>query len=343
VRFQIQKADPAHDVCVPGTSDGAGGLALQTLHEWQPGGSQVWFVARDASRFNAVLLPSATLRGQANGFEGASWTAEPTSGILAFDDSGRLVGGSGLLKSFPLLATDPRGGVVVANFPDTIHVGSVESYDASARLRWHASARPVRTGAWPSNEVVTLGVDLRGNALVVLGGASAIANEVRTGVWIDPLGNVGQPFVIGAISRSAGAALFARYGQGFFIRQVTPSGNEWVGQVDALSSSVAPPPDWLVPERTALVQVIKNGAGYALLPPAGIAASPCGQQIAIFDSSGLNCGSIPFPVGPDACVTAAITIGYDGTVVQQFPASMEKQAAVASQTCTWRWWSAFLK
>jgi hypothetical protein len=343
VRFQIQKADPARDVCVPGTSDGVGGLSLQTLHGDQPGGSHVWFVAPDASQFNAISLPAAILKGQADGFEGASWTAEPASAILAFDDRGHLVGDSGLQKSFPLLVADPRGGVVVANFPDTVHVGSVESYDASARLRWHVAARPARTGAWPSNEVIALGVDLRGNSLVVLGGKSALANEVRTGIWIDPLGNAGQAFVIGAISRGAGAAVFARVGQGFFIRQVTPSGAEWVGQIDALSSSVAPPPDWLILERDTLVQVIKNGAGYALFPSEGLAANRCQQQVSIFDASGRSCGSAQFPLGPDACVTAAITIGYDGTVIQQFPASMEEHAAVTTRTCTWQWWSGFFK
>jgi hypothetical protein len=89
--------------------------------------------------------------------------------------------------------------------------------------------------------------------------------------------------------------------------------------------------------------MVHGGRGYAVLPPP--ANSPnCTQLIEVRAPSGASCGTAAFKIGTGgACDTKGIAVGYDGTVVQQFPDSAEQQRADGQGTCTWQWWPGFFR
>ena len=61
--------------------------------------------------------------------------------------------------------------------------------------------------------------------------------------------------------------------------------------------------------------------------------------------SGKSCGSIGFRAATGACETSGLSVGFDGTVIQQLPLEFEKREPMmyGPTTCTWRWWPALLR
>ena len=90
--------------------------------------------------------------------------------------------------------------------------------------------------------------------------------------------------------------------------------------------------------------MVHGGAGYALIDSVGDAA-PCSQQIEVVAPSGKSCGAASFSIASGACSTGRLTVGYDGTVIQQLPRAMESQPdpAWGAHTCTWRYWPGFFR
>jgi hypothetical protein len=92
--------------------------------------------------------------------------------------------------------------------------------------------------------------------------------------------------------------------------------------------------------------MVHGGTGYALIDPAGDVA-PCGQQIEVLAPSGKSCGTASFFIADGACRAGGLTVGYDGTVIQQPPVAMEPVSEIApgfsEHACTWRYWPGFFR
>jgi hypothetical protein len=91
--------------------------------------------------------------------------------------------------------------------------------------------------------------------------------------------------------------------------------------------------------------MVRNGQGYAFLEPFdGHFSDPCSQRIEVVAPSGKSCGTAVFPIASGSCMPASIDLGYDGTVIQQLPSSMERASTTdSSHSCTWRWWPGFFR
>jgi hypothetical protein len=215
---------------------------------------------------------------------------------------------------------EPAGSV------DVVTSVELDAYDAQLAARWQATL--------PIEPVAMAAVDRAGNTLVIIDGDDRFGLNTVAAVWVDHGGKVGAEFKLHAAMPSGSPAhdvvftVAERVGSGLFVG----AEGSWLVQLDTLSAIPAAPPAWLASRPLSNLHVVHGGKGYAVLPNA--AQGDCAQTIAIVSPSGKTCGSQTFRAAAGTCGTAAIRVGYDGTVVQQVP---------ASQKCTWQWWSGYFR
>jgi hypothetical protein len=145
-----------------------------------------------------------------------------------------------------------------------------------------------------------------------------------------------------------GFGLTPRVGNGLFlfqqIRENDRIGIRWIAQINSLATSASPAPAWLQARLNTRLHMARGGRAYAVLPLARD-SSDCTQTIEVVAPAGTSCGTAVFraSAGAVACSMKEISIGYDGTVVQQLPDSLEHQCWFGSCACSWQWWSRFLR
>jgi Divergent InlB B-repeat domain len=346
--FSVPVRQPGDDTCEPGTSDGSGVILVHYNYDFFPGGSDLWTVKPDASGSTEFRKSTfvVDLVGEQTGFEGGTWFQNFAS-IALFTEQGVsqtedvLSEPSMPVSVLPRTVTDPGGGILVANADfGSASTLNAQSYTPAAALRWSFDL--------PAHAVVAgLGTDTAGYTLVVWQLESDRPFGPLTGQWIDPLGNGGPSFAfdIGSVAY----ALYPLVEGGFFVQRFTALASDqvvtdWRGKVDSNSTLLTSAPDWLVKQSAVAVKLIHGRSGYAVTPLIATPVAPCAQQLSIVDASGNACGSFSFPIAAESCTPAPLTIGVDGTVIAQLPTDLEKtDPANRPSTCTWQWWSGFLK
>jgi len=238
-------------------------------------------------------------------------------------------------------AVNPVGGAVTAQILSS--AGSdVVSWDEAANRGW-----TVHT----TMEVVSVGVDRKGATLVI---ANQKFNDSsnRRAFCIDPSRVAGAGFVFG----SEATGLVPRVGDGFFVYDYVPplvtsvlparGMGTPLAQIDSFATETKAPPGWIAARPHKGLHTVHGGAGYALIDPAGDVA-PCSQQIEVVAPSGKSCGTAPFSIADGTCRAGGLTVGYDGTVIQQLPVAMEPVTEIApgfsEHACTWRYWPGFFR
>lgn len=353
--FSVPPDGPANE-CAPGTTDGSGTMVLPTLPKGgaPPGTFLFRFVGLDGllkgsftDRFDDSY--SFDFLEQANGFVAARYDSFGPSNQAdsVFTVSPTGAKGPPQYPGFPFMfdAVNPVGGAVTA-LQDTQSSGPYEivSWDEALNRRW-----TVNTAA----EVISVGVDRKGATLVVVKEKADSSN--LSAFWIDPSGVAGAEFVFG----SQATQLVPRVGDGFFVYDYVPTMVTPVeelpprpemgtplAQIDSFATQTKAPPAWLAARPHKGLHTVHGGAGYALIDPAGDVA-PCGQKIEVIAPSGKSCGTASFSIANGACSTGRLTVGYDGTVIQQLPVSMEPVSEIApgfsEHSCTWRYWPGFFR
>jgi hypothetical protein len=104
-------------------------------------------------------------------------------------------------------------------------------------------------------------------------------------------------------------------------------------------TSCAAPPEWLASLRDQRIEPIRNGTAYALLPDQK-AVSDCSQHVELLDASGASCGGMDLPMAEGSCITEALSVGRDGTLIQTL-AEKAWDCTDPQRGCrpVWRWWS----
>ena len=89
-------------------------------------------------------------------------------------------------------------------------------------------------------------------------------------------------------------------------------------------------------------QIARGGRAYAAVPYGALGT--CNQRLEIVAPDGTSCGATNYPIASGTCTTKDLTVGADGTVIQQLPDAMETFEPVNGQhSCTWRFWAAAAK
>jgi hypothetical protein len=341
VVFRATVGRPERSYCLPGTSNGAGFLALHTSNS-ETSSERIWFVRSDGAPSHSWdgLIPQITY--ELDGFFAIDVTNRLSGTgykLLRFARDGELLetveSGS---QGVALGANDPLGGIFV-NHSRTQQGGDVSSFDDAGRLRFQV----------PVPYLPTFIVDRLGNALT-LSFADMANNHDLIGQWIDHDGKAGPKFqALNGLPDSWRIALYARVGGGVFVHVSTLANGgadvtkrEWVRQFDSLATTGSAPPTWLTSRPDTKIHMARNGTAYAMLSLANMSESPdCAQRLEIVSASGKSCGTATFFVAPGACRSGSLDVGYDGTVIQQLPREKETTDSSGNATCTWRFWPGY--
>jgi len=241
-------------------------------------------------------------------------------------------------------ANDPTGGMIHARLSDaggTLPVTVLlDAIAQNGAVRW---TQPLPETFEPAESAnVRVGVDREGNVLALWNSSlGRFGSSAWAGQWFDHAGTPGTVFQ----ALPAGAvpdALFERVGNGLFLAGFappTPSARTWLGQFEPLATSLTPVPAWLAARPDVTLHMVHDGTGYALLPPPGPSAT-CEQDVQVISPSGQMCGAASFAVGGGACTTSSITVGFEGTVIQQLPREREAACTAGGHQCdcTYRFW-----
>jgi hypothetical protein len=309
--------------CAAGVTDGNGSIALAISNILEPSNGAVHFLGPDGALLARNASTNAVLTGQLSGFEGKVWagsSGNEASKLRVWDKAGSTVA-EGPVQSGNLAAReDPLGGMMVMNFSSSPK--TLESYDASLTLRWRVDVT--------ANAVGGFAVDRAGQTLVVFDADSPKAVDA---VWVDHDGNKGPVFH--ALEKQSsfahlGIDVTQRVGSGLFFRA-----DQW-WQIDSLATTVQAPPDWLARRTFSSLHMVHGGTGYAVLP------LNCGETIEVIAPSGTSCGTATFDAGSGSCPARGMSVGYDGTVLQQLPPP-DGECNGGSCTCTWQWWPGFFR
>ena len=285
------------------------------------------------------------------------WPLGPALDLGSWDAAGNQVGNIIVRATNTVSASDVSGGVLLAG---DIAYGS--PYDTSVpyqhraqmwtgggqafSLRWNqplASPGPV-FGA---------GVDALGRSLVITGGATS---GTITAQWFDGTGSA----LTGEFTLVTG---FVPQAQTWFETSSLIGGGLEVRRMDydksvgivshalvVVTSGMADvhaPPQWMIDRPNRRLQIARGGRAYAVLPlgTGGLDAVnfPCTQTLEIVAPDGTSCGARDYPIAAGNCQTLDMTLGEDGTVMQQLSPTMESLSpsggSVGAHTCTWRFWT----
>ena len=341
VVFRTAVGRPESSYCLPGTSNGAGFLALPTSIAGASIPALTWFVGSDgAPRHSWDGFIQQTIY-ELDGFFGVDVTDRNGTGytLFRFARDGEFLetveSGS---QGVAIGANDPLGGIFV-NHSRTQQGGDVSSFDDAGRLRFQV----------PVPYLSSFVVDRLGNALT-LSFVDTANNHDLIGQWIDQDGKAGPKFhALDGLPDSWRIALYPRVGGGVFVHVSTLANGgadvtkrEWVRQFDSLATTGSAPPAWLTSRPDTKIHMARNGTAYAMLSLANMSESPdCAQRLEIVSASGKSCGTATFFVASGACRSGSLDVGYDGTVIQQLPREKETTDSSGKATCTWRFWPGY--
>jgi hypothetical protein len=184
--------------------------------------------------------------------------------------------------------------------------------------------------------------------LVLTEGTASFGPDTLAGQWFSETGAAltGEFLALSGagLTPSVDLELSPLVGGGLALRRITfgpaPT-STWVGLFTSGAASSAPAPAWLASRPNTRLWLVRGKAAYALTPERATAAD-CTQRLEVVSSAGASCGALDFPIASGPCVTLALTLGLDGTVIQQLPTALESNPSPHQRTCTWRLWPGLL-
>jgi hypothetical protein len=318
------------DVCTGAVGDDEGYLALGTFNPgsrmtgWRMVSPEGTPLGGLGSTLQTSLLP------QPRGFHAITWDGLREAELSVYSRGAELLLETTVLdpEDSPgraAAAADPAGGtlVVTSESVDEDHWRVMaRRYDAAGKLI--SGPRRVAKGQGPDAPFVYAAVDLKGRSLV-LWDTSVAGQEphVLQARWLNRDGTAVTPeFVASVETRPAGPPRISPLiGGGVALGR----GNAWLALLPNRASAPAPVPAWLAAYPAGRLHVLRNGRGYAVLPPRSY-APVCEQTVTLLGPDGSTCGALRVPISP--CQPAHLELGRDGTLLQ----------TLGGDRCTLRWW-----
>ncbi|MGZ3459642.1 MAG: hypothetical protein ACXU86_14200 [Archangium sp.] len=328
---------PAEADCGPGTSNGAGFLALMNSG---PFGATAWDVVSGAGVPTGHVIAGGDviniLLPQPHGFQ--NYRVPPGGALLnAYAADGTALRSVRLNESGQIpfdVAADPRGGSLFAQWlprADGTQVLTFQFFNEQGLPR----TEPIEVTSAPQSEArfVFAGVDTKGRGLLLWPGPTS---DTWVGQWFKRDGEaLTATFSFPKPPLQFSLGLAPLVGGGLVLQ----TDGQWVLQFPGGKAGTRPPPDWLVSHPGARLVLIRGQRAYALVPPPTLVeGSGCQESLLLFSSDGTACGELTLPFGGAFCDRRVLGLGPDGTVVQQIDLSIP-----ANNQCAWRWWPRLLR
>jgi hypothetical protein len=339
--------------CGPGTSDGAGYLALMNNADL---GVVLWSVVSPSGVPRSELIGGGDLAWeivpQPSGFQ-VSINAEQPPGLLmtSYSSQGVRLNQVRLTKDTDApysLFPNPQGGSLLATWEPREGNAQAVMYQFLDSTGVPRSERvELLSAPWAGDIHLIGGVDTHGRALLMW-------QEPRHGdgwvaQWVARDGGpITQPFrflltgASGELHPLAGGGLALRNGAG-----------QWIASFPSGKPSMEPAPAWLADHPgTALVLIHGQRAHALVLPPSEIPGTGCQAALLTFTQDGTACGKLLFPAVEGSCGSRQINIGLDGSVIQQLAPIVGQHCERDDpdcipgdnndDQCVWRWWPRLL-
>ncbi|SEU38029.1 hypothetical protein [Stigmatella erecta] len=339
--------------CGPGTSDGAGFLALMNSGRL---GSTAWDVVSSEGIPTGQLIYGGDLTDtvvpQPSGFH-VSLTAFSPAGLALkpYTSRGEALSINRLTTDYQLttsLSPDPRGGALFAVWEPREGNTQVLEYqflDSTGVARaGRAQALSVPTGDRP----LLTGVDTQGRGLLLWQNPGD--GNTWHGQWVEWNGSaVTQPFPF-VLPSVASGTLQPLAGGGLALRS---QAGQWTAVFPSGQAAVQPAPAWLANHPGTRLVLIRGQQAHALIPPPAMAEGiGCQPSLLLFTQDGTACGAVQFPALQDSCGGRQLNVGVDGTVVQHIERIIPPEVcdeddlcgpSPEKEKCSWRWWPGLLR
>jgi hypothetical protein len=352
----VRKQDGKHYECLAGLGDASGTMAFpRAFQDSSSQGSSIEFVTTKASylhdQYDSSSLPRPLQQPAGLLVWGGTSRMNPRQDevpLVSFDSSGNPAGNTTFWAKNVGAAEDPAGGAL---FAGDISLSSSGPYSHSAVMFKGGGATPsVRWGPKPlasNGTVFGLGVDVLGRSLVITDGAPKLGGGNITAQWFDKDGTALTGEFVLLTGFVAGQSTWFEtsplVGGGVMVRRMDGSRNsQALVVVPSGKDTVQPAPDWMVARSDRRLQLARGGRAYAVLPY-GATGVDCTQRLEILAPDGTSCGTRDYAIASGKCDTMDLTLGADGTVIQQLPSALESITPVSTHTCTWRWWTGAVK
>jgi hypothetical protein len=196
-------------------------------------------------------------------------------------------------------------------------------------------------------EVVGVGVDLDGNALVLSDGEARFGAGAVSGQWFDSAGIdlTGEFHLLtspSALPRLRKAEALLRLSPLIGGGLVVGDDSDWLAAVPAGATSAQPAPSFLGARAGAEFTVVRGRTAYAVIHAGR--SGQCVPAVEVLDADGTSCGVVFYPVRSSSSCGASLTIGADGTIIQAMPMDMDPQQVAGNwRLASWRFWRGTLR
>ena len=348
---------PSATSCDGAAGDASGTLAFLRVVSTDTHFAEVHFVSTTgaALRQSSVGYPPGLLsqpEGLAGIQGGVGFNFGPPNAVLLprWDHAGNSVGTPGqVYLTHYAGAADPNGGVLLAgdfaqsyNGPTSHQVNMYTGAPQAFGVKWGPKALA------SSGTVFGAGVDLLGRSLVITDGSARFGGGAISAQWFDRDGTplTGEFVLVTGFTPGANTwfEASALVGSGLLVRRIdADSGGRLHSLALVLVSSgtatVSAAPAWMVSRRDVQFQLARGRRAYATAPYGALGVT-CSQRVEVLAPDGTSCGTRDYSMSGATCDTRDLTLGLDGSVIQQLPVSMETTTDThGSHTCTYRWWT----
>jgi hypothetical protein len=326
------------------------------------------------------FVRGALLHSDPSGFSGILGGFSGSWSFQHFDENGNITGTIGYQSSArpstPVVqAADPRDGtLLLGDFRRSNEPESATSRRAVfLKGVWttpSGGSGPAEIWTAPlagAGAVFGAGLDLASNALAIMDGSARWGAGAISAQWFSFSGTAltGEFLLISGFQPGPNTWFEVSGLTGDIDVTHPPSGSLAVRRVDSTDSSgreqssrylcvvrtgetsCEAPPEWLGSLRDQRIEPVMRGVGnggfwaFAVLPDPKT-VSDCTQHVELRSASGAACGGMELPMAEGSCLTQALSVGRDGTLIQPLP---EKAWQCDSRGCrpTWRWWPRMFK
>jgi hypothetical protein len=337
-------------LCVTvGSSDGEGNVAVGYVYDSFIDEAQYTVLAPDRRMVGSFqAMGPSDLMGQAHGFQvgeyiigSAGYYGGP---LLSFDSDTNSSSSTTILEDdFPAIPArygrDPAGGTLAGLWKYEAGGWSLYLWDADGAGRVRPGF-PVRIFRVPECEFVNRSLavarSVRGDFLVIWQGDSIFGGGTLAAQWFDAQGHP-ETGIFDARLTSTQDIVAKPLADGHVAIKLE---GQWAYAFAPGETAPEPAPCWLQARPDTDVFLVHGNSMQALISSKGMS---CDQALELVDANGASCGTFAVDSPSESCGTGRVSIGADGTVLENGGYETVQTLYGPRTACLERWWPALLQ